>query len=132
MASNRLDDAEAVFKQADERHLEGEQMLQYRYQLAFLKGDMARMAQLAAAATGKPGTEDLLLAGPADTEGWHGKMKCASEFARRAMESAERNDAKETAASYEAAAALRKWRRETANRQRARRTRLLKWRQTGM
>jgi serine/threonine protein kinase len=107
MASNRLDDAEAVFKQADERHLEGEQMLQYRYQLAFMKGDTARMAQLAAAATGKPGTEDLLLAGQADTEGWHGKMKSASEFTRRARESAERNDAKETAASYEAVAALR-------------------------
>ena len=59
---NRLDEAEAVYKQAEERKLEGEFLLPNRYQLAFLKGDTAQMAQLVAAAMGKPGTEDLLLA----------------------------------------------------------------------
>ena len=43
--------------------------------LAFLKGDTAQMAQLASAAMGKPGTEDLLLATQADTEAWYGKLK---------------------------------------------------------
>jgi tetratricopeptide (TPR) repeat protein len=118
MAFNRLDDAEGVFKQADEHHLEGEQLLQYRYQLAFLKGDAAKMAQFAAAATGKPGTEDLLLAAQADTEGWFGRLKRADEYTRRAMTSAERNDAKETAGSYQAAAALREV--ESGNLQKAR------------
>ena len=66
---NRLDEAEAVYKQAEERKLEGEFLLQNRYQLAFLKGDTAQMAQLVSAAMGKPGTEDLLLAAQADTEG---------------------------------------------------------------
>ena len=40
------------------------------YQLAFLKEDAAEMARMSAAAMGKPGTEDLLLASQADTAGW--------------------------------------------------------------
>jgi tetratricopeptide (TPR) repeat protein/tRNA A-37 threonylcarbamoyl transferase component Bud32 len=115
---NRLDETEAVFKQAEERKLEHEFLLQSRYQLAFLKGDAAQMAQLVSTATGKPGTEDVLLAQQADTEGWYGKLKNAHELTRRAMESAEHNDAKETAATYQAAAALREV--EAGNREQAR------------
>jgi tetratricopeptide (TPR) repeat protein len=74
---NRLDEAEAVFKQAEARHLESEELASARYQLAFLKGDTAQMAQLVAAALGKPGSEDSLLADQADTEAWHGKLKDA-------------------------------------------------------
>ena len=65
------------------------------------------MADMAAAAMGKPGKEDLLLATQADTAGWNGRLRNARELTRRAMDSAQRNDAKETAASYQAAAALR-------------------------
>ena len=115
---NRLDEAEAVYKQAEERKLEDEILLQDRYQLAFLKGDTAQMAQLVSAAMGKPGAEDLLLAAQADTEGWYGKLKNAHELTRRAMDSAQHNDAKETAAAYQAAAALREV--ESGNREQAR------------
>jgi serine/threonine protein kinase/tetratricopeptide (TPR) repeat protein len=115
---NRLDEAEAVYKQAEERKLESESLLAYRYQLAFLKGDAGKMAQMASAAMGKPGTEDLLLAAQADTEGWHGKLKRARELTWRAMDSAEHNDAKESAAAYQAAAALREV--EAGNREEAR------------
>jgi eukaryotic-like serine/threonine-protein kinase len=104
---NQLDEAEAVYKQAEERKLEGESLLAGRYQLAFLKGNTAKMTLLAAAAMGKPGTEDFLLASQADTEAWYGKLKSARELTRRAMDSAQHNDAKETAATYQAAAALR-------------------------
>ena len=114
---NRLDEAEVVYKEAEERKLGSEFLLQYRYQLAFLKGDAAKMAQLATVAVGKPGEEDLLLASQADTEGWYGKLKDAQELTRRAMNSAEHNDAKETAAPYRAAAALREV--ESGNRERA-------------
>jgi tetratricopeptide (TPR) repeat protein len=86
--------------------------------LAFLKGDTAQMLQLAKAAMGKPGTEEFLLASQADTEAWHGKLKNARELTRRAMDSAQRNDAKETAATYQAAAALREV--ESGNREQAR------------
>ena len=115
---NRLDEAEAVYKQAEERKLENEFVLQSRYFLAFLKGDAAQMAQLVLAAMGKPGAEDLLLAAQADTEAWYGKLKNAHELTRRAMDSAQRNDAKESAAEYQAAAALREV--ETGNREQAR------------
>ena len=87
--------------------LEDAFLLQTRYQLAFLRGDGERMAQLAAAAMGKQGTEDVLLASQADTEAWYGRLKNARELTKRAMDSAQHNDAKETAASYQAAAALR-------------------------
>jgi tetratricopeptide (TPR) repeat protein len=76
------------------------------------------MVQFASAAMGKPGTEDLLLASQSDTEGWYGKLKNAHELTRRAMDSAEHNDAKESAASYQAAAALREV--ESGNREQAR------------
>ena len=115
---NRLDEAEAVFKQAGERKLESANLLANRYTLAFLKGNAAQMAQLAADAMGKPGTEDLLLAAQADTEAWHGKLKNARELTRRAMDSAQHNDAKEAAATYQAAAALREV--ESGNRTQAR------------
>ena len=114
----RLDEAGAVYKRAEERKLEGELLLQGRYWLAFLKGDAAQMAQLVSAAMGKPGTEDLLLATQADTEGWYGKLKNAHELTGRAMDSALHNDAKETAAAYQAAAALREV--EAGNREQAR------------
>ncbi|HVN78584.1 MAG TPA: hypothetical protein VMW38_06265 [Terriglobia bacterium] len=118
MALNRLDEAEAVYKQAEERRLETELLLQGRYCLAFLKGDAAQMAQLGSAAMGKPGSEDLLLAAQADTEGWYGKLKKAQELTRQAMESAQRNNAQESAAGYQAAAALRE--AESGNREQAR------------
>jgi tetratricopeptide (TPR) repeat protein len=115
---NRLDEAEAVYKQAEDRKLGDEYLLQNRYWLAFLKGDAARMAQVFSAAMGKPGAEDLLLATQADTEGWYGKLKNAHEVTGRAMDSAQHNDAKESAAGYQAEAALREV--ESGNREQAR------------
>jgi DNA-binding winged helix-turn-helix (wHTH) protein/tetratricopeptide (TPR) repeat protein len=116
-ALNRLDEAEAVYKLAVERKLESE-FLGGNYQVAFLTGDAAQMAQLVSAAMGKLGLEDGLLAAQADTEGWYGKLKNAHELTRRAMDSAQRNDAKESAAVYQAEAALREV--ESGNREQAR------------
>src|SRR5271165_1108240 len=89
-----------------------------RYQLAFLKSDTGQMSQLVASAMGKPGTEDVLLASQADTEGWYGRFRNARELTRRAIDSAQHNDAKETAATYQAVAALREV--ESGNREQAR------------
>jgi serine/threonine protein kinase/tetratricopeptide (TPR) repeat protein len=118
MNLNRLEEAEAVFKQAEERKLEVEWLLQNRYILAFLKGDTTQMTQWVSAAMGKPGQEDELLAAQADTEGWYGRLKNAHELTGRAMESAQHHAAKETAAAYQAAAALRET--EAGNREQAR------------
>ena len=107
MSLNRLDDAEAVYKEAEERQLEVEFLLMNRYQLAFLKGDSDGMARLASEAMSKPGTEDVLLATQADTEAWYGRLSNARELTWRAIDSAKHNDAPEAAASYQAKAALR-------------------------
>jgi len=115
---NRLDEAQAVYKQAEERKLESNELQENRYQLAFLQGDGTKMAQLAAAAMGKPGQEEWFLAALADTEAWYGKLKEARDLTRRAMDSAQRNDANEAAAAYQAAAALREV--EAGNREQAR------------
>jgi len=115
---NHLDDAEKVFKQADERHLESELSLAVRYQLAFLKADSEQMARLAAAASGKPGAEDVLLAFQAKTEAWYGRLNQARDLTRKAMRAAELNDSKETAAYYGTEAAMRE--AEFGNQQQAR------------
>jgi DNA-binding winged helix-turn-helix (wHTH) protein/Flp pilus assembly protein TadD len=103
---DRLEEAEAVFKLAEERTLENDNLPRYRYTLSFLKGDTARMAQVASAAMGKPGEEDFILAAQADTEAWYGRVNDARELKRRAMDSALHNGVKEAAAYYEAESAL--------------------------
>jgi Tfp pilus assembly protein PilF len=103
---NRLEEAEAVFKQAEERKLEYEESPKSRYALAFLKGDTAGMAQIASAAMGKQGKEDLILGAQADTEAWYGRLKNARELKRRATDSALRSYGKEAAATYQAEGAL--------------------------
>jgi serine/threonine protein kinase/DNA-binding winged helix-turn-helix (wHTH) protein/tetratricopeptide (TPR) repeat protein len=118
LALNRLDEAEAVYKQAQERKLETESVLQLGYWLAFLRGDTAQMAQLVSAGMGKPGAEDLLLGMQADTEAWFGKLKNAHELTVRAMDSAQQNNSKDAAARYQAFAALRE--AEAGNREQAR------------
>jgi eukaryotic-like serine/threonine-protein kinase len=115
---NRLDEADAVYKQVEENKLETEGLLIDRYSFAFLKGDTTKMDQFVSAAMGKPPTEAFLLAAQADTEGWYGKLKNAHELTHRAMDSAEHNDATEAAASHQAAAALREV--ESGNREQAR------------
>jgi tetratricopeptide (TPR) repeat protein len=104
---NRFDEAEAVYKEAEQRNLQDEALLLARYQLAFVKGDTAEMAEVTSTAAGKPGAEDLLLAAQADTEAWHGKLKNARALTQGAVASAQNNDAKETAAAYQGVAALR-------------------------
>ncbi len=118
MSLNRLDEAESVYKQAEERKLESESQVVSRYELAFLRGNTAQMAQLVSGAMATPGAEDHLLAAQADTEGWYGRLRNANELTRRAMESAKQNDAKETAANYQAEAAMREV--EMGNRRQAR------------
>jgi len=118
MVLNRMDEAKAIYKETEKHKMESELLLQARYWLAFLQGDTAQMAHLVSTAMGKPGAEDLLLATQADTEGWYGKLKNAHELTVRATDSAQHNDAKESAAMYQAAAALREV--ESGNREQAR------------
>lgn len=103
---DRFDEADAVFREAGKRQLEGQYLSMNRYVLAFLQGDAAKMDTLAATAS-TAGSEDVLLAAQADTEGWRGRGMHAHELTQRAIEEARKSDSSEAAASYQAAAALR-------------------------
>jgi serine/threonine protein kinase/tetratricopeptide (TPR) repeat protein len=107
LALNRPDDAKKAIEQAQARQLDGDFLHWTIYQEAFLNGDAAEMARQVTWAAGKPGSEDQLLAFQSDTEAYYGRLMKARDFSRRAVDSAARNDSKETAALWQACAALR-------------------------
>jgi len=115
---NRFNDAESVYKEAEERKLAAGWITGYRYALAFVTDNPAQMAELVATAAGKPGIEDDMLARQSDTEAWYGKLKSARDLTQRAMVSAAHYEGPETVATYQAASAMRE--SESGNRQRAR------------
>src|SRR3984893_4145331 len=104
---NRLEEARATVEQAQAKNFDSPPLRLLLYQLAFLQNDPAGMTQQVAWAAGKPGWDDVLLASEADTAAYSGRLGKAREFSRRAVASAERAEEKETAAGYEAEAALR-------------------------
>jgi tRNA A-37 threonylcarbamoyl transferase component Bud32/predicted Zn-dependent protease len=107
LALNRTEEAAKTVEQALTRKLESHFLRLNMYELAFLRGDKESMQQQLAAAAGRPGEEDWLLATQSDTEAYFGKLSKAREFSQRAMESSRHADAKETAAMWQADAALR-------------------------
>jgi tetratricopeptide (TPR) repeat protein len=104
---NRFDEARATIQEARAKALETPYMHMFGYILAFLGGDQAGMEQEAAAVMGKPGVEDVLLSWQADIAAYTGLQGKSRELSRRAVASAEQAEEKETAAGYEAGAALR-------------------------
>jgi serine/threonine protein kinase/Flp pilus assembly protein TadD len=104
---NSLEEARATAEEAQARELDSPYLRIQLYLLAFLQNDAAGMEQQVAWAAGKPGVEDVLLAFEANTAAYSGRLRKAREFSRRAVASAERAEEKETAAGYEAEAALR-------------------------
>jgi len=104
---NRLEEARVTVEEAQTKKLDSYYLHWIVYLLAFLKNDAASMAQEVTWATGKPGVEDILLTTEADTSAYAGQLAKARELSRRAVASAQHAGEKETAASYEASAALR-------------------------
>ncbi len=104
---NRLDEANAAFDQALARKLDSGSLRLDMYYLAFLRGDSTQMEQQVAWGAGRPGDEDRLFSAQSDTEAYYGWLSKARDFSRRAVGSAVRADAKETAALWQVNAALR-------------------------
>jgi hypothetical protein len=77
------------------------------YAIDFLQHDAALMGREVAALMGKPGFEDSMLYAESDTAAYAGQFAKARELTRRASDSAQPADEKETAAAYEAEAAVR-------------------------
>jgi tetratricopeptide (TPR) repeat protein len=117
-ALSRLDEAKAVGHQALDRKLEPQYLRDDLYEIAFLEGDAEEMKRQVEATTGKPGVEDILLSAESDTEALYGRLTKARDFSSRAVQSALRNNAKETAALWQLNSALREV--EFGNAERAR------------
>ena len=104
---NRLDDARATYQQAMARRLDSASLHFNMYCVAFLQGDAAEMQRQMVWAIGKRGIEDILLSYQSDSEAFSGHLGKAREFSRRAVESAQGADEKESAAEWQMNAALR-------------------------
>jgi eukaryotic-like serine/threonine-protein kinase len=104
---NRLDEARATAQEAHERNLDNPINHINLYSIDFLQHDPVGMEREASALMGKPGLEDAILYNESDTASCAGQFSKARELTKRAAESAQRADEKETAAAYWAESALR-------------------------
>lgn len=104
---NRLQEAKSTILEAQARKLDSPTFHFHLYRLAFLQNDGSGMAQQAAWAAGKPGTEDVILELEADSTAYFGQLTKARDLLRRAVESAVQAEKTEVAAGYQAEAAFR-------------------------
>jgi Flp pilus assembly protein TadD len=107
LALNRTQEARTTAEQALAHNMDMYFLRLALYEEAFLRGDQESMQQQLAWGAGRSGEEDWLLSAQSDTEAYFGRLSKAREFSRRAVESALRADSKETAALWQANAALR-------------------------
>jgi eukaryotic-like serine/threonine-protein kinase len=104
---NRLDEVTATAREAQAHNLDSPLIHFNLYSVDFLQHDAAGMEREAAALMGKAGFEDLMLDTESNTAAYGGQFAKARELTRRASDSAQRADQKETAAAYEAEGAAR-------------------------
>ena len=101
LALGRLEEARVMVQEAQTKKVDKTLL----YRLDFLQNDRVGMERQVAWAAGRAGVEDALLNMEAHTQAYCGKMGKARELFRRAANSAQRNEQKETAAEYESAVA---------------------------
>ncbi len=104
---NRLDEAQAIAKEAHSKNLDSFYLRIYTYQMSFLKRDATGMAQQVGWATGKPEAEAGFLDTEASTNAFYGHLEKARELERRAVAAAQQGQLTELGASGETNAALR-------------------------
>jgi DNA-binding winged helix-turn-helix (wHTH) protein/tetratricopeptide (TPR) repeat protein len=105
LALQRFDEARQIIHEAQARKLGNFAMRNALYALAFLSSDSAAMAERLQWFAGKP-EENFGLALASDTDAYAGHLGKARELTRRAVDSAIRADSKETAAIWQANAAI--------------------------
>jgi serine/threonine protein kinase/Flp pilus assembly protein TadD len=105
-AVNQLDEANATYQQAIAHKVNNPFLHGNRYGAAFLENDTAEMQRQVASATGKPG-EDELFSFESDTAAFYGLLGSARRLSQRAIDSANADDSKETAAAWQMDSALR-------------------------
>jgi eukaryotic-like serine/threonine-protein kinase len=107
LSVNRPDEAKVTAQEAQAHNLDSPRLHFSLYLIDFLQHDQTGMEREATALMGKPGWEDGVLTAESDTAAYSGQFAKARALTRRAVDSAQRADEKETAASYEAGAAIR-------------------------
>ncbi len=106
LALERFDDAEQIIQQAEARNLLDFQLHETVYALAFLRGDASGMAAEQHWFEGKP-EENNGLSLASDTEAYAGHLAKARELTKSAVDSAIRDDSKETGSTWLENSALR-------------------------
>jgi tetratricopeptide (TPR) repeat protein/predicted Ser/Thr protein kinase len=107
MALGRLDEAWNILNEAYARKFQDFELHENAYKLAFLKNDASLMQQQLAWAAGKDGAEGVLLGLQSKTEAFAGKLQKARALTRQAVDVALHAKSQESAAIYQALAALR-------------------------
>ena len=109
MLVNRLDEARATAQEAQAHNLDNPGIHLLLYEIDFLQHDAAGMEREAAGLMGKPGFDDLMLDIESETAAYDGQFAKARELTRRASDSAQRADKKETAATRRELQCVRRW-----------------------
>ena len=107
LALNRVEEAASTATQALARKIDSPELRVALYETAFLRGDQDTMQQQLAWAAARPSGANWLLFVQSDTEAYFGRLAKAREFSQRAIESAQRADATETAALWSVYSAAR-------------------------
>ena len=104
---NQLDQAKATVQDSRAHNVDSPWFPLVLYNVDFLQHDPAGMERQVADATGKPGVDDQILFLESETAAYNGEFAKSRELARRAADSAERTNEKETAAEYLGHSAVR-------------------------
>jgi serine/threonine protein kinase/tetratricopeptide (TPR) repeat protein len=106
LALQRFDEARQMVHEGQARKLDNFVMHNALYALAFLGADSAAMAEQQQWFAGKPDYENFGLVLASDAEAYGGHLAKARELTKRAVDSANSADSKETGAIWQANAAL--------------------------
>ncbi len=104
---DRLADAENTLQQASERKLQSPFLALVRYSIDFLKADQAGMEREAALGRETPGLKEWMADQEALVLAYSGHLQQARRMSRRAVDLAQQEGQRETAALFEASVALR-------------------------
>jgi tetratricopeptide (TPR) repeat protein len=104
---DRLPEAQSTAEAALAKKLDSPLLRTRLYFLAFLQNDEEGMARQLAWAMGQPADQGSMLSVQSDTEAYKGHLSKAREFSRKAVDYSHHADQKETAATWQANAALR-------------------------
>jgi serine/threonine protein kinase len=103
----RIGEADAVLQQAAERKLNTPELMVYRFQLAFMKGDTEQMDRAVALAKANRQAEHWVANTQALILGRSGHVQLARDSSSRAVDLAQQQGQREAAAAYESTAAVR-------------------------